>query len=171
MYLPGDYMLIDISKLDIARGAIPTTLAGIDALTKYFTKAEIISSIKRANIAKDKYLEGELVIQDNQNHNPLIVIDKDYCNDFDIKSYLKENINNKVFLNKVENKLRNLISADEIADLSSAIKYQDIDTLLILLYNLPYAEFRKFLIYLIDLSNKEIKEISERIRKNNIDNL
>ena len=39
---PGDYVLIDISKLDIAGGYQPNTLVELDTFTMSFSKDEII---------------------------------------------------------------------------------------------------------------------------------
>ena len=74
MLRPGDCVLIDISKLDIANGYNPNTLAEIDTFTMCFSKSELLDSIKRANIADERYLNGTMVIQDNQKHLSLIHI-------------------------------------------------------------------------------------------------
>ena len=89
---PGDYIFIDTSKLDTC-GNYLIFLPDIDAFTMKFTKEEIISSIRRANIADETYLNGELVIQDNQKHNPIRVIDKEFYNDFNIVEYLNSKLN------------------------------------------------------------------------------
>ena len=91
----GDYVFIDISKLDIANGYYPSSLADIDSFTMHFSVDEIMNSIKRANLASNKYLNGTLVIEDNQKHNPIIVIDKDFYNNFRIDLFLSEKMNKK----------------------------------------------------------------------------
>lgn len=75
---PGDYVFIDISKLDISNGYQPETLMELDTFTMSFTKDEIIAAVKRANIADQKFINGSLVIQDNQKHKPIQVIDRDF---------------------------------------------------------------------------------------------
>lgn len=153
----GDYSFIDIRKLDISRGYTPNNLADIDSFTMYFSKTEIIESIKRANLVSDKYLNGSLVIQDNQKHKPLDVIDKDYYNNFRIDLYIKEKLDNKQEANNIINKFRS-ISKDESTwnSFAFAVKNKNLDLIIDILFNLPYLSLRKFMIYLINERNKEL---------------
>ena len=155
----GDYIFIDISKLDIANGYNPTTLSDIDSFTMHFSTYEIINSIKRANLAIDRYINGSLVIEDNQKHNPIKVIDKDFYNGFRIDLYLSEKMKNKMEINNILNKFRS-ICKDEV------IEESFIDLAVDILFNLPYLTLRKFIVYLIENRNKEleIQKIQERIR-------
>lgn len=163
----GDYMFIDISKLDIANGYNPYNLADIDSFTMHFSKNEILSSIRRANLVSDKYLNGDLVIADNQKHNPIDVIDKDLYNNFRIDLYLNEVVKNKVKLNNVLNKFRS-VCKDKIIENSFvlAIKNNNFDLAVDILFNLPYLYLRKFIIYLLNERNTELEKIKlqERIR-------
>ena len=163
----GDYIFIDISKLDIARGYYPNSLADIDSFTMHFSKTEIIDSIRRANLASNKYLNGSLVIEDNQKHNPIEIIDKDFYNNFRIDLFLSDKMKNKVSLNNVLNKFRAICKDKSVEDIFVlAMKNGNLDLAIDILFNLPYLTLRKFMIYLIDLHNKELEElkVQERIR-------
>lgn len=163
----GDYVFIDISKLDISNGYYPSSLSDIDSFTMHFSVDEIMNSIKRANLASNKYLNGTLVIEDNQKHNPIIVIDKDFYNNFRIDLFLSEKMNKKSSLNNILNKFRAVCKDKVIEDsFILAIKNNNLDLAVDILFNLPYITLRKFIVYLIELRNKELEEleIQERIR-------
>lgn len=163
----GDYIFIDISKLDIANGYNPYNLADIDSFNMHFSKEELLSSIKRANLVSDKYLNGKLVIADNQKHNPIDVIDKEFYNNFRIDLYLNETTKNKVKLNNILNKFRSICKDKVIEDsFIMAIKNNNLDLAVDILFNLPYLTLRKFIIYLLNERNSELEKIKmqERIR-------
>lgn len=164
MARPGDYVFIDISKLDIANGYNPVNLSGMDSFTMHFSINELMESIKRTNMASEKYLNGTLVIQDNQKHNPIKVIDKDFYNYFQVDNYLKEKIGNKQELNKIINKIRSLTDKSQM--FVDALINNNIDLAVDALFSLPYLIERRFIIYLIEMRNKEIelKKDQERIR-------
>ena len=163
---PGDYIFIDPSKLDIC-GNYLIFLQDIDAFTMKFSKEEIISSIRRANIADETYLNGDLVIQDNQKHNPIRVIDKELYNDFNIIDYLNNKLNDKNQLNNIINKFSSITKDKRINnDFKEFLKNGNIDIALNILFDLPYLMQRKFIVYLIEerFKEKEIKEEIELIR-------
>lgn len=153
----GDYSFIDIRKLDISFGYSPNSLADIDSFTMHFSKYEIINSIKRGNLTSEKYLNGRLVIEDNQKHKPLEVIDKEYYNNFRIDLYLKEKIENKQEANNIINKFRSICKDESIWNsFTFAIKNKNLDLIVDILFNLPYLSLRKYMIYLLDERNKEL---------------
>ena len=120
------------------------------------TKEEIIASIKRANIADDTYLNGVLVIQDNQKHNPLPVIDKDFYGDFNVYSYLKEKLDDKNKISNIINKFSAIIKDERISkDFKEYLKSGNIEIALNILFDLPYLNIRKFIIYLVEERAKE----------------
>ena len=163
----GDYIFIDISKLDIANGYNPHNLVDIDSFTMHFSKEEILSSIRRANLVSNTYLNGQLVIADNQKHNPIDVIDKEFYNNFRIDLYLNEIMKNKVKLNNTLNKFRSICKDKVIEDsFILAIKNNNLDLAIDILFNLPYLTLRKFIIYLLNERNNELEKIKmqERIR-------
>ena len=166
MNLPGDYVLIDISKLDIANGFEPHTLMELDIFTMYFSAAEIIAAIKRANMASERYLNGSLVIQDNQKHNPIEVIDREYYDNFRIDLFLKEKLEDKNATNTIINKFAAIIrNVDLQQAFKTSLKNSDLDEVCDILFNLPYLQQRKFIVYLINWRNKDRElNIQELIR-------
>ena len=133
----------------------------------HFSKEEILSSIKRANLVSDKYLNGKLIIADNQKHNPIEVIDKEFYNNFRIDLYLNEIAKNKVKLNNILNKFRSICKDKVIEDsFIMAVKNNNLDLAVDILFNLPYLTLRKFIIYLLNERNNELEKIKmqERIR-------
>ena len=74
---------------------------------------------------------------------------------------------NKVSLNNVLNKFRAICKDKSVEDsFVLAMKNGNLDLAIDILFNLPYLTLRKFMIYLIDLHNKELEElkVQERIR-------
>lgn len=164
---PGDSIYIDISKLDISKGFESVDLGDIDSFTMHFSKDEILESIRRANIVSEKYLNGTLVIQDNQKHKPLPVIDKELCDGFQLDAYLKEKELDKMAINTIINKFR-VICEDEVARDSfiNYLKSGNIELAINVLFSLPYLSIRKLVLYLIEMRNKERmqEKVQERIR-------
>lgn len=164
---PGDFVLIDVSKLDIANGYVPNTLAELDTFTMYFSKQEIMSAIKRANIADQRYLNGNLVVQDNQKHKPIEVIDREFYDNFRIDLFLKDKMLDKNTLNMISNKFMAIVKDGEIAkQFKDAMRLGNLDLVCDIIFNLPYLVQRKFIIYLIEWRNKdkELEKQQELIR-------
>ena len=154
---PGDYVFIDTSKLDIC-GNYLISLADIDAFTMKYSKEEVLSSRTRANIVDESYLNGKLVIQDNQKHNPLPVIDKDFYDSFNIEEYLKSKLDDKNKLNTIINKFNSLVKDERISkDFKEYLRNGNIDIALSILFDLPYLNIRKFIVYLLEEREKEEK--------------
>ena len=159
MSRPGDYVFIEISKLDIANGYNPSNLGEIDSFTMHFNIDEIMDSIKRANVVSKIYLEGTLVIADNQKHNPIQVIDKNYYNNFQINEFLNSKLSNKMFINNLINKFGSICNdSDKKEDFNNALKENNINKAIDILFCMPYLKLRKYIMYLIDLRNKETQE-------------
>lgn len=164
MARPKDYCFIDISSLDIAFNYNPQSLSEIDSFTMSFTAEEIMASIKRANIVSEPYLNGTLVIADNQKHNPLPVIDKVFYNNFQINLFLKEICEDKEAKNSIINKFQSLSIDEKVKEaFTLALKVNDIDKSLDILFSISYFQLRKFVIYLISMRNrkKEKEQIQE----------
>ena len=160
---PGDYVFIDISKLDIANGYQPETLMELDTFTMSFTKDEIIAAVKRANIAGQKFINGSLVIQDNQKHKPIQVIDRDFYDNFRIDLFLKEHMADKNFINMIINKFGSIVKDDKISQaFKISLGTEDLMDACNVLFNLPYLVQRKFIVYLIVLRNVEREKEKEK---------
>lgn len=157
--MPGDYKFIDISKLNISRGFNSCLLEEIDSFTMCFSIEEIMSSIIEANIVEPAYQAGTLVIQDNQKHSPLKVIDKTYLSDFNIELFLKKHLNNKSLMNNIAYKLSAIIMDEEIsANFKNAILSGNVQLAINIIFQIEYNVQRKFMIYLIDLYHKELEK-------------
>ena len=158
-YLPGDYCYVEIPKLDIASNYQPTCLAEIDSFTMNFSEEEIFNSIKRANIVGNKYFDGKLVIADNQKHNPLKVITKDFYDEFNIEDYILNNMYDKNIMNNLVNKFASIIKDDEIS-LSFKNAYNNLDVYKMqeILFNQDYLLQRKLIVYLIEKEQIKKKE-------------
>lgn len=160
---PGDYCLIDISKLDIANGYQPNTLLELDTFTMHFGATEIIESIKRANIADLRYISGTLVVQDNQKHNPIPVIDRDFYDNFCIDLFLKEHSEDKNVMNMIINKFGSFIKDDAtIQNFKEAMRNNNIAAACDVLFNVPYLNMRKFVVYLLELRDQEREKVQEK---------
>ena len=76
---------------------IQVHLSDIDSFTMHFSVDEIIEFKSKEQIQQViNNLNGTLVIEDNQKHNPIIVIDKDFYNNFRIDLFLSEKMKRKV---------------------------------------------------------------------------
>ena len=160
---PGDYCLIDISKLDIANGYQPNTLLELDTFTMYFGANEIIESIKRANIADLRYISGTLVVQDNQKHNPIPVIDRDFYDNFRIDLFLKDHSEDKNVMNTIINKFASFIKDNAtIQNFKEAMRNNNIAAACEVVFSVPYFEQRKFVVYLIELRDQEREKEQEK---------
>ena len=76
-------------------------------------------------------------------------------------------MNNKIKMNNIINKFRSICNNKVIEDsFVLAIKNENLDLAIDILFNLPYLTLRKFIIYLINERNKELEmlNIQERIR-------
>lgn len=176
---PGDAKFIDVSKLRIANGYNPSSLALLDSFTMYFTKEEIIKAVEESNLIEDSYLNGDLVVLDNQGHKPLTVLDKVYLDGFNLTEFLtnllknQSNPQNKQLLNHIAYKFKEMIKDNDglVANFDLGLKTGNIDLLINTILSTEYCIQRKYMIYLIDLNRKE-KEKSllnndvERIRDN-----
>ncbi len=65
---PGDFGLIDVSKLDICHEIVTTELGSIDSFTSMHSIEEIKESIIRSNIVRPEYINGTLKIVSDKHH-------------------------------------------------------------------------------------------------------
>ncbi len=150
--MPGDKILIDISKLSIVLNYHPQTLNEIDNFTCQFSEDEIYASINEANIVDETYKNASLVIVETPTNKILKVLTKDLLQDFNLATFIRENIKNKQLMNNIAYKLGNLLpdGTSIMPMFKKNIQCLNISGLLELICSLPYEIERKFLIYIIE---------------------
>lgn len=148
---PGDNIYIDISKLKIANHYCPSSLAEIDSFTMHFTTEEIMEAIRSENIVEERYLDGLLCIVDNQKHNPIEVMTKDYLDGFEIESFIRSIIGDKNLVNSLINKFGSVSKDEELTqELKNALNTNLIGQVMYIIFSLPYLTQRKYMVYLIE---------------------
>src|SRR5574344_251179 len=107
---PGDYMIVDISLLDlnINNYIDNNSLADLDKFTSNFNKNLLIESVKNSNTVLEKYLNGDIYIAEIEKGNKKYlhkypVVTNEVLKDIDIVSYVHFNIKNKNVMNTIKN--------------------------------------------------------------------
>ena len=153
---PGDSKFIDISKLSIAQGYNPKSLAELDSFTMHFTQEELRNAIREDNVVEESFLNGNFVIQDREKQHHFEVIDKDFLGDFQLITYFKEHLNNKGIMNNISYKLSTLGTDSNImAEFKKAKDLQDTHLIANIITNIDYLTQRVFIVYLLHLYQKE----------------
>ena len=163
---PGDYVYIDINRLDICNRNINNELAIIDGFTSQFSEADLRESIIRSNMASSDYLDGNLKIISDAKHN-LKVLTKDiYDNVMDVVNgniILNKNMKNKlfsVFKNIIDKNFDDLDVKDHVVnEFKKILKDGTIEEVFKYINLLPYIKCRPIYFMLYDELNKE-KEIN-----------
>ncbi|MBE6154948.1 MAG: hypothetical protein E7163_05230 [Firmicutes bacterium] len=143
---PKNYFPINLLDLKIANKYNTFSLEELDKFTLKFTKQEIINSIKEANLL------------DVTNNMPLVVIyyEKDMVRkidaltkdiNFDMWQNIKDNFDNKNYLNKIYNFLNNKISSEELLEIKAC---NDLKEFFNKISYLPYLVQRKLYLYLYE---------------------
>lgn len=165
----GDFLNIDIFLLGNFLKDY-TKLENIDDFTMKLNTEDIIDTIRLTNIVPEEYLEGKLLIIDNFKRT-YKVITKDLLNNFELRSFIENNIKNKNLMNRIKtkiddlinNKLNNMIDGYVIfnsIEFKDAIDKEDTHKILDIISRLPYIELRQLIIYICEnLNNK--KEINK----------
>jgi hypothetical protein len=165
---PGDYNVIDISKLDICREEVSNDLTYIDFFTCRFTEDEIKSSIARSNIVREDYLDGSLKVISNDNHK-LRALTKDIyqiiINRVSKGSDINRDLKNRLFSYYKKTIMYNLddnYTDEKIESFKDALRDNDFDNIFNVINNLPYLRSREmyFLIYDDELKRKEVAKRS-----------
>lgn len=143
---PRNYFPLNLNDLKIANHITISSLEELDAFTLKFTKEEIITSIKEANLLEvDNSMPLVVIYYENKNTRKIEALTKD--NNYDMWLLLKTKFSDKAFLNKVVNFLRSKIDIkklEAIKDSSDATVFlQNISTL-------PYLVQRKLYLYLYE---------------------
>lgn len=152
----GDYNIIDINKLDIAKFYVSNDLMAIDSFTCNYNINEIKQSIIKNNIIQNEYINYTLKIISDKKHNLRVLtkdiyllvrdfqtnkinINKDLKNKLynNYKKIIESNFNNKDVINKLLNEFKEYIDNN------------DKNKLFKLMEELPYNKIRNlyFIIY------------------------
>ena len=143
---PKDFMPINISILSKDDNYNYSSLQSIDEFTRRYTEEEIRDIIKENNIVTDDYLNGTLcVINENKYRYKLFTKDINMSMD----TFLIKNIKNKQIMNKFVN-IYIKYSNDNTALLKEAIKNEQLDVILQLLFSLDYEKIRGIYFYLFE---------------------
>lgn len=158
----NSYLPINLKDIDINDYPEVLSLAYIDTLTTTYNIEDIKESIKKANVVPTESLDKDLVIIAPGIKRKFKIITKDMLENYDFTKIIYQNINNKDFVNRIINKLRNLGLND---DLIYYLKLGEIDKFLTNFNELPYVIQRNLYLYIISSLDKENKNI--RIRNRN----
>lgn len=143
---PKNYFPINLLDLNVKNSITTNKLEELDKFTLEYTKEEIMNLIKDANVAELEYDTPLIIIYYEKNDvRKIPVLTKDLK--FDIWDYLRENYQNKLVLNKIDNFLKNRLDEKTFNEIKSS---KNIDEYLINISNIPYEEVRKLYFYLYE---------------------
>jgi len=141
---PNNYFPIDLLNLSISNFKTIESLELLDAFTSKFTEEEIMNAIIEANLLEvNKNMPIILIYNEKNVIRKVPVLTKD--NYYDMWEYIKNNYQDKNFLNKLYNFLNNKVDKDLIKDLK---KVEEFKELLKIINELPYKIQRKLYFYL-----------------------
>jgi hypothetical protein len=194
----GNYMPINISLLGFSYENL-NDIMSIDMFTSRYSKEELLSAIKNANIIPNEYLFGELKIAklDLNKHKYIVdypVLTSDYLNGFNLEVYLNNNVKNKVIMNTLRSKYKDILDDknenfdseeinafidfskikeqniirkninDKLLEFDEAKNNNNVNKLLEIIFSLDYIDSRKLCSYIIE--NKiELKNGKELLRE------
>lgn len=169
----NNFFPIDISELDLGVNSLCCSIKQLDCLIFSFGIECIKDKIKKANVVSSESLAKELVIiyQQDGKLKKVPIITKELLNDLGISELIGENIHDKVFLNRIYNRLDSLanaeiISADLKNDMVDSLKANDINLFINRFDSLPYLLQRELLLFIAKLvTANEREEVVKRIRK------
>lgn len=186
---PNSFVPVDLMNLDIInkleneiiywneknKGVI--TLGVLDSLLSYYTKEEIIESIKRSNTIVLNDYNVPLVVRYNSHTLPLIT--KDNIEYLDIMGVIKQACENKNLGTKFKNKYKNILDkywgkivSDEeinkqVHELQNALESCN-EGLVSQYFNfLPYEAQREIILYYYDINESFKLKNSVRSKKIN----
>ena len=132
---PNNYFPINLLDLKIAKGFTSTNLEELDAFTLKFTKSEIMSAVKEANLLDvNENMPLVVIYYENKYTRKIDVLTKDY--NYDMWKLLNDKYGDKVFLNKIINFLNRKVDEEVIKKLKSVTSKQEF---LNILGNIPSA--------------------------------
>lgn len=141
---PNNYFPINLRDLNITKGFNSDKLEQLDAFTRKFTKKEILTSIKEANLLELTENMALVLIYNEKNViRKADVLTKD--NYYDMWLYIEQNYQNKSFLNKIFNFLKNKVDNHIFFQLKNI---SSLTELINIINSLPYKTQRKLYFYL-----------------------
>ncbi len=141
---PNNYFPINLLDVKIFNGTTSDNLETLDRLTLNFTKEEIMTSIKEANLLEiDMDMPLIVIYYEKDKKRKINALTKDYS--FDMWDNMSRNYDNKNYVNKIINFLTNNISEEEINKIKSVSNKQEF---LLEISKLEYKVQRKLYFYL-----------------------
>ena len=140
---PNNYFPINLLDLNIASKNIDK-LEELDAFTSKYSKEELINLIKEANLLEITDNMEVIVIYNEKNvirKSPVLTKE----NVYNMWSYLKVNYEDKNFVNKIYNFLKNKIDSESLNKIKNT---NNQDSFLKSISSLPYLVQRKLYFYL-----------------------
>lgn len=169
---PNSFVPVDLMNLDIfnkfkneiiywnKKNMDVITLGVLDSLLSYYTKEEIIESIKRSNTIVLCDYNVPLIVRYNSHTLPLMT--KDNITELDIVMVIKEACENKNMGNKFKNKYKNILGKywgpiisdegiyEQVESLQTFLESKDEASVLNFFNGLPYEAQREIMFYYYD---------------------
>ncbi len=173
----GDYILIDINKLDICNNVVTNDIASIDAFTMLYSESEIKSSIERSNMATLDYLNGNLkIISDAKHKHNLPIITKDMyliINEFQTSNFkMNQDMKNKIF--GLYKKIIESLFTDSVFikgllnRLKESLRYNNKLEMFQIIEELPYNRSRNIYIEVYNMEAKRKEELVRNLKLNDV---
>lgn len=126
------------------------SIENIDKFTVNYSNEELLEIVREANILSDEYLFGEIYIIDN-NRRKFPVILKDTFLNFDLITFLFQNLDNKIVMNQLFNKYSAIVKneTEYVQTFKNSIESGIISEIGCHILSLNYLEQRKLMFYIV----------------------
>ena len=186
---PNSFVPVDLMNLDIInkfeneivywnkKNAGAITLGVLDSLLSYYTKEEIIESIKRSNTIVLHDYNVPLVVRYNSHTLPLIT--KDNISELDIMVVIKQACDNKNLSTKFKNKYKNILDKywgnivseeqinKQVQELQEALEAGSEELVSQYFNYLPYEAQREIILYYFGVKESYKQKSAVRSKKIN----
>lgn len=143
---PKNYFPINLLDLKISPGYIPTKIEELDAFTLKYTKEEIMSAIREANIIElDEEMPLVIIYHEKNMVRKTQVLFRDL--QFDMWQDIKDHYQDKLYVNKIYNFLNKKIDDEKLKELR---KTESLKDFLYVINSLSYLIQRKLYFYLYE---------------------